>query len=93
MSIRPAPESAHRPIARMRARFALGVAEGDELAEVSTPWGCFADAARPWVYGARGRWAVLERVGVRAARSSDLGPFRLAYLEALLRIADWRASG
>ena len=30
----------------------------------------------------------------RALRDrDDLGPFRLAYLEALVRIADWRSSG
>lgn len=39
MSIRPAPEERPPPDRPDASRFALGVAEGDELAEVSTPWG------------------------------------------------------
>lgn len=39
------------------------------------------DDAEPWRTGA-----------VRAGEPRALGPFRLAYLEALVRVADWRAS-
>ncbi len=73
-------------------RFALGIVDGDELPSVKTPigalgpvvldLGCMELGGEPfsWTDAA---CAVRDRVG----------PLRLAYLEALLRIADWRVSG
>lgn len=91
LSIRPAPEErppADRPDAE---RFALGVVEGDELPAVDTPLGVWP-ATRLSLgcmeLGAPGAWSDT----VCALRDDPaLGPFRLAYLEALVRISDWRA--
>ena len=76
-------------------RFARGVWEGDELPEVAMP------AGEQWNGGAL-TLAVMElgedaRTGASwTERTRTLldryGPFRLAFLEALLRVADWRAS-
>jgi CRISPR-associated endonuclease/helicase Cas3 len=74
----------------------LGVEDGDELPAVTLPGGTHLPALTLDIrlLGAQaGSWA-----GSWAARAAtlrdrpDLGPFRLAYLEALVRIADWRAS-
>ena len=76
-------------------RFARGVWEGDELAAVDV------GAGERWPGGAL-CLAVME-LGEDAATGASwaertrslldrYGPFRLALLEALLRIADWRAS-
>lgn len=74
----------------------LGIAEGDEMPPVQIPGGELppcrlslasvqlgrdADGARSW---AERSLALLHR--------QDLGPFRLSYLEAIVRLADWRAS-
>jgi CRISPR-associated endonuclease/helicase Cas3 len=40
--------------------------------------------------GAEDSWTA---AAARLRDGPELGPFRLAFLEALLRIADWRASG
>ncbi len=76
-------------------RFARGVWEGDELPEVDLP------AGEKWNGGAL-TLAVMElgdddRTGASwTERTRNLleryGPFRLAFLESLLRVADWRAS-
>lgn len=93
MSIRPAPEEELVSEAAAGTRFALGVVEGDELPAVSTPLGDVLEAVldlREMELGGGGHrsWTTLA-CGLR-----DLhGPFVLAYLEALVRIADWRASG
>lgn len=80
-----------------RRRYAFGVWDGDSLPDVNLGGGLH----RPRVelslelmeLGRRpdGRPSWVERtLGLRNA--ADLGPFRLAYLEALLRAADARAS-
>lgn len=95
MSIRPAPDERPPPDSPDAGRFALGIADGDQLAEISTPRGVIPatrlDLGCMELGGRGGRsWTELA---CELRDRSGLGPFRLAYLEALLRIADWRASG
>ena len=93
LSIRPAPGEEPPHGAHLGVRFALGVAEGDPIPIVGSPVGQTAamtlDLAEMELGGAGGRaWSDLA-----CTLRDDLGPLVLAYLEALLRIADWRASG
>lgn len=63
--------------------------EGDEFVLTGHGWtGLVADLLGPW------RPEETSDAGVvPEAEPRQLGPFSLAYLEALIRIADWRASG
>jgi CRISPR-associated endonuclease/helicase Cas3 len=77
-------------------RRALGVQDGDLLPTVDVPGArippCMLDLS-PMELGTSsdGRPSWAERaLALRDRR--DLGPFRLAFLEALVRLADWRAS-
>ncbi|RME25661.1 MAG: CRISPR-associated endonuclease Cas3'', partial [Deltaproteobacteria bacterium] len=96
LAIRSAPDEVSDPGAGGgTSRTALGVRDGDEMPAVETPRG---------VVGA----CVLELSCMELGRRPDdgapswteraldllerLGPFTLAYLEALVRLADWRAS-
>jgi CRISPR-associated endonuclease/helicase Cas3 len=72
-------------------RFALGIRDGDALPEVDLGGNvnCPTTALdlSPMQLGGEGSWTA------RALKLlADLGPFKLAYLEALLRAADVRAS-
>lgn len=93
LSIRPAPEEQMPADAPEAGRFALGVVDGDVLPAVRTPVGTVPDCVLTLVEmelggGGKRSWVSLA-CGLRDAH----GPFVLAYLEALVRIADWRASG
>ena len=78
------------------ARFARGIWENDELRPVDL------GAGEQWE-GGRLTLSVMELGWDEATRESwtertrellaDFGPFRLAWMETLVRIADWRASG
>jgi CRISPR-associated endonuclease/helicase Cas3 len=78
-------------------RFARGIWDGDRLPELDLGGGVLAPkitlSMAPMEIGSddfeQASWA--ERV-IALRDDPDLGPFRLAYLEALLRAADWRAS-
>ena len=62
--------------------------EGDEFVLTGYGWtGLVADLLGPWRPEEKGDAGV-----VPASEPRNLGPFALAYLEALVRIADWRAS-
>lgn len=94
LSLRAVPNE-KEPVKPFGPRFARGVWEGDALPEVDIP-------GRETVPSSRLRLDLME-LGEGAmgpswtARTQKLldtyGPFRLAWLEALVRIADWRASG
>jgi CRISPR-associated endonuclease/helicase Cas3 len=91
LMIRPAPEEERPRDFPVGVRFALGIVDGDALPAVETPLGtvpavtldlaCMELGAGSWTEAA-----------CRLRDDPRLGPFRLAYLEALVRIADWRAS-
>lgn len=94
LSLRAIPEE-KEPDKPFGPRFARGVWEGEELPEV-------AINGRETVPATRLRLDLMElgegEMGPSwTARTQQLldtyGPFRLAWLEALVRIADWRASG
>ena len=75
-----------------RRIFARGVWDGDEIPAVRFSDGRVVAAWSVDLALARmgpGSW-VSRVVGLRDR--ADLGPFRLAYLEAVLRVADWRGS-
>lgn len=90
MSIRslptePGPEEPERLYAR-------GVWDGDELPEVQLPDGTTIGpltlSLEPMQIGP-GSWS--QRM-LELRDAEDLGPFRLAFLETLVRVADWDAS-
>lgn len=74
----------------------LGVTEGDVMPAVTIPGGelpasRLSLAAVQLGRGVDGERSWAERALALLARD-DLGPFRLSYLEAIVRLADWRAS-
>ena len=92
LGISPVPGEEGPPDGR---RFALGVWEGDELPGVQLGPGLELPAVRLDLgcmeLGGSGGFSWLEMAS-SLCESERLGPFRLAYLEALLRAADSRAS-
>ena len=92
LSIRARPGEQRPADAPENARFAHGVCDGDVLPELNLGGGTTVSRQELSLacmeLGAPGpSWA--ERMLDLLER---LGPFRLAYLEALVRVADWRAS-
>ncbi|MDP9397815.1 MAG: DEAD/DEAH box helicase [Actinomycetota bacterium] len=73
----------------------LGVRDGDVLPPVTLPFGTLPEiqlSLQPVrIGGADGEASYTARALALRDRG-DLGPFRLAYLEAIVRMADWRAS-
>ena len=67
----------------------LGVAPGDELPEVDLGESIVPRSHLTIPTGS-GRY---ERRALKLRDRADLGPFRLAFLEMVVRSADWRASG
>ena len=90
LSIRSMPREEVPP--DRETKFARGVWDGDVLPSVELPDGRTLPEIRmdlSFMEMGEGSW--MERMlGLRD--DSRIGPFRLAYLEALVRIADWRAS-
>jgi len=93
LAIRTAPDE--EPVTQNGRRQALGIQDGDELPAVflgdgvTMPAVTLSLAAAQLGRGSDGAPSWIERAtGLR----DTLGPFRLAYLEALLRCADVRAS-
>jgi len=96
MNLRALPrEQAPPQSARTGARFARGVWEGDELQPVDLGGGERWAGGRltlsvmelGWDETTHESWTERTR-----ALLSRFGPFRLAWMEALVRLADWRAS-
>ncbi|WP_212823144.1 CRISPR-associated endonuclease Cas3'' [Catellatospora sp. TT07R-123] len=77
-----------RPAAGEETPFLMGVRDGDRTPpiELSTGERFPAQSLRTDIF-TTGPWT--ERA---KALRDDLGPFRLAYLETLVRVADWRSS-
>ena len=95
LNLRALPREAAPKDARTGARFARGVWEGDRLPAFALEGGerwpggdlLLSIMELGWDDVSRESWT--ERTRELLAR---LGPFRLAWLETLLRLADWRAS-
>lgn len=93
VSIRPALGETAPEGAPAGSRFALGIVEGDKLPPVETPLGITPAVTldlSSMVLGAEDSW-VDQALALRD--DPEIGPFRLGLLEAILRMADWRASG
>lgn len=92
LGIRPVPGEKGPPD---RRRFALGVWEGDELPKVRLGPGLELPAVRLDLgcmeLGGSGGFSWSE-MATALCESPRLGPFRMAYMEALLRASDARAS-
>lgn len=76
--------------------FALGVWDGEHLPEVEFPGGRLPStqldlSGMALGDDSEGRWSWARRM-LELRDRTDLGPFRLGFLEALVRLADWRAS-
>ena len=95
LNLRPLPREAAPKNDRAGSRFARGVWEGDEIPAFDLEGGEHWEGGGlrlsimelGWDDVSHESWT--ERTRELLAR---LGPFRLAWLETLLRVADWRAS-
>jgi len=92
LGIRGLPDE-HPPQGRVAA---LGVYDGDELPEVALPGGGVVPASVLWLtpmlLGGGADAPSWTATAMELRDRCDLGPFRLAFLETLVRLADWRAS-
>lgn len=89
LSIRPAADEDQREAGNKL--FALGVIDGEVLPTVETPLGVLPAAELHlgcMAIGAEDSWT---RDMLALRDSPELGPLRLAFLEAIVRVADWRA--
>ncbi len=71
----------------------LGVRHGDQLPEIRGLTEAIGPATlslEPTALGGEQSWLALTTL---LRDRPDLGPFRLSFLEAIVRLADWRASG
>ena len=95
MNLRALPREAPPNNERAGTRFARGVWEGDELPAFDLQGGEYWEGGSllltimelGWDEVSHASWTERTRELLAA-----LGPFRLAWLETLLRVADWRAS-
>ncbi len=95
LNLRALPREAVPKGDRAGSRFARGVWEGDEIAALDLEGGEHWEGGDlrlsimelGWDAESRESWTERTRELLAA-----LGPFRLAWLETLLRVADWRAS-
>ena len=81
-----------RKTARENMDTSLGIKEGESLPETTTPEGTIPITTLNPIKAlevGEGSWA---EQALDLLHNSTLGPFRLAYLEAIVRMADWRAS-
>ena len=94
LSIRSMPNE--EPPTEKNRRFARGVHDGDVLPEASLGGGITMKPTRldlsPMDFGMGTSGPSWTETMLRLLSHPGIGPFRMAYLEALLRIADWRAS-
>lgn len=92
---RPAPGARSGAAITATRRVALGVSDGDSLPEIEIPGGRLPPSVldlSPMELGSTdGRPSWTQRALALRDRA-DLGPFRLGFLEAIVRLADWRAS-
>jgi CRISPR-associated endonuclease/helicase Cas3 len=92
LSIRPAPGETQTD-AGDEKRFALGIVDGDPLPAIETPLGTIPptrlDLGCMKLGGDEDSWTW---TALSLRDSPELGPFRLGFLEAVLRMADWRGS-
>jgi CRISPR-associated endonuclease/helicase Cas3 len=70
----------------------LGVVEGKSTMAATLPDGTAVAARQVTLWAIRFGDGSLTSRALRLRDRSDLGPFRLAFLEAVVRSADWRAS-
>jgi CRISPR-associated endonuclease/helicase Cas3 len=89
VSLQPLPEEEAPPGGGLYAR---GVWEGDALPEVAIPHLGLLPSGVLEVGPLAGGADAWEGLALALLHAPDLGPLRLAWWEALLRIADWRAS-
>ncbi len=94
MSLRAMPDE-QPPPAGSGPRFARGIWEGDELPQVRLPDNTVSPPTRLRLdIMELGRGGMGPSWAERTQRLLEqYGPFRLAWLETLVRLADWRASG
>ncbi len=92
LTIRPAPGERRPAGVPEDARFALGLADGDELPAVETPLGTVPAVSLDLSAMELGDERSWTEAAAALRDDPELGPFRLGFLEALLRMADWRAS-
>lgn len=96
LGIRSLPDEGPLPEGFPDRRVALGVHDGDEVPAVTVPEGHVPPAMLtldPMELGSgEGQGRSWTQRALTLRDRADLGPFRLAFLEALVRLGDWQAS-